>query len=255
VLDDPDLRDAVHTIFWFKYEDFPAPNPTVPYGVVRLTETHAGYAPHGAPAIRKLAYRAYQALARPGGLPETRLDLPPVGDPFYFPATGHQIAPEFQRYWDLNGGLAQFGYPLTQPTLVRGFRTQFFERAVFEYHPENTPPFDVLLRRLGAEILTHAYPEATPFESTSDRLYFPETRHSLGGRFLQYWQLTGGLPVYGYPLSEEVQEVSPRDGRTYTVQYFERNRIEYHPEHAGTPFEMQLGLLGGDLLLRGLWWR
>ena len=86
-------------------------------------------------------------------------------------------------------------------------------------------------------------------------LYFPETRHTLAGRFLAYWQSTGGLPVYGYPLSEEVLERSPRDGQEYIVQYFERNRIEYHPENAGTSHEMQLGLLGSDLLLGGLWWR
>jgi Tol biopolymer transport system component len=29
------------------------------------------------------------------------------------------------------------------------------------------------------------------------------------------------------------------------VQYFERRRLELHPEHAGTPYEVQLGLLGG----------
>src|SRR5204863_8140148 len=130
------------------------------------------------------------------------------------------IAPEFQAYWTAHGGLAQFGYPLTQPTLVHGYKTQFFERAVFEYHPENIPPYDVLLRRLGAESLTHAYDEVEPFTSTPDRRYFPETRHSLSGLFLQYWQQTGGLPVYGYPLSEQVQELNPRDGQTYTVQYF-----------------------------------
>ncbi len=257
VLDDPDLRRDVHTVFWFKYEDFPAPNPSVPYGLVRLEETSAGYAVSGAVAVHKQGYRAYQALARPGGLPESRMAPPQTYtlNATYFPATGQVIAPEFQDYWAHNGGLAQFGYPLTQPTLVRGYQTQFFERAVFEYHPENLPPYDVLLRRLGAEILTHAYPEADPLMLPADRMYFPETRHSLGGRFLAYWQATGGLPVYGYPLSEEVPEVNPRDGQTYTVQYFERNRIEYHPENAGSPFEMQLGLLGGDLLLHGLWWR
>ena len=257
VLDDPDLRRDVHTVFWFKYEDFPAPHPSVPYGLVRLDETSDGYAPSGAVAIHKLGYRAYQALARPGGLPESRVAPPQVYtlNATYFPATGQVIAPEFQQYWTRNGGLAQFGYPLTQPALVRGYKTQFFERAVFEYHPENVPPYDVLLRRLGAEILTHAYPEADPTTLPPDSTYFPEVRHSLGGRFLAYWQATGGLPVYGYPLSEEVQEVNPRDGQMYTVQYFERNRIEYHPENAGSPYEMQLGLLGGDLLLRGLWWR
>jgi hypothetical protein len=257
VLDDPALLQDVHTVFWFKYEDFPAPNPSVTFGLVRLDETSTGYAPSGAVAIHKLGYRAYQALARPGGLPESRVTPPQVYtlNATYFPAPGQAIAPEFQHYWSRNGGLAQFGYPLTQPTLVRGYKTQFFERAVFEYHPENVAPYDVLLRRLGAEILTHAYPEAHPGLLPADRMYFAEVRHSLGGRFLTYWQATGGLPVYGYPLSEEVQEVNPRDGQIYTVQYFERNRIEYHPENAGSPFEMQLGLLGGDLLLQGLWWR
>ena len=41
----------------------------------------------------------------------------------------------------------------------------------------------------------------------------------------------GGLPVYGYPITEEFIEKSPTDGKPYKVQYFERNRFEYHPEN------------------------
>jgi hypothetical protein len=51
--------------------------------------------------------------------------------------------------------LAQFGYSLTdgiaevyedgKPHIV-----QYFERAVFEWWPENQPPYDILLRWLGA---------------------------------------------------------------------------------------------------------
>lgn len=39
--------------------------------------------------------------------------------------------------------------------LRRGKHAQMpdFERAVFEYHPENDDPYKVLLRRLGAEAL------------------------------------------------------------------------------------------------------
>ena len=33
----------------------------------------------------------------------------------------------------------------------------------------------------------------------------------------------------------------------YTVQYFERYRFEYHPEYAGTPWEVSLGLLGTQI--------
>jgi hypothetical protein len=257
VLDDPDLRSLVHSVFWFKYEDFPAPQASIFYGLVHLGTTNSGYDPSGAVAVHKLAYRAYEVVARPGGLPESRLLNPQSlpSDPYYFPATGQSIAPEFRAYWEAKGGLRQFGYPLTQPTLLHGYRTQIFERAVFEYHPENQPPYDVLLHRLGADTLSHAYPEADPATLAPDRQYFPQTRHSLGGMFLAYWQQTGGLAVYGYPLSEEVQEVSATDGQTYTVQYFERNRFEYHPENAGTPYEIQMGLLGADLLNGGLWWR
>jgi hypothetical protein len=49
--------------------------------------------------------------------------------------------------------------------------------------------------------------------------------------------------------------VSPTDGKEYQVQYFERNRFEYHPEFAGTRFEVQLGLLGANMLKLDLWWR
>jgi hypothetical protein len=49
-----------------------------------------------------------------------------------------------------------------------------------------------------------------------------------------------GWPQYGYPISEEFYEVSPDDGGTYVVQYFERARFEWHPEHSGTPYEVLL---------------
>ena len=68
--------------------------------------------------------------------------------------------------------------------------------------------------------------------------------HTLQGPFLKFWQENGGLAIFGYPISEEFPEVSATDGKTYTVQYFERNRFEYHPEFAGTPNEVLMGLLG-----------
>ena len=77
--------------------------------------------------------------------------------------------------------------------------------------------------------------------------------HNLGGVFRRYWDAHGGLFVNGYPISEERDEVSPTDGKTYRVQYFERARFEYHPEHAGTPSEVLLGLLGSQLLRERGW--
>jgi PKD repeat protein len=73
---------------------------------------------------------------------------------------------------------------------------------------------------------------------------FPEMGTMLGGGFKHFWEQHGGLGQFGYPLTQELGEVNPADGREYTVQYFERARFEYHPEHAGTPYETQLGLVG-----------
>lgn len=76
--------------------------------------------------------------------------------------------------------------------------------------------------------------------------FFPETSHTLRGEFRAYWQRQGGLPVFGFPISEEVRERGD-DGREYSVQYFERNRFELHPENAA-PYNVQLGRLGDTIL-------
>ncbi len=93
-----------------------------------------------------------------------------------------------------------------------------------------------------------------PFNTTgTGKLYFPQTGHSLAYGFKNFWQTSGGLPVFGYPLTEEFSEVNLDTGQSYTVQYFERQRFEYHPEYKGTPYEVSLGRLGvADAQQRGL---
>ncbi|HEX2186416.1 MAG TPA: peptidoglycan hydrolase, partial [Chloroflexota bacterium] len=75
---------------------------------------------------------------------------------------------------------------------------------------------------------------------------FTETGHCLAEPFLTYWRTHGGLAIHGYPLSTAGPE-QLEDGKSYTVQYFERSRFEHHPEHAGTPFEVLLGHFGRAL--------
>ena len=72
-------------------------------------------------------------------------------------------------------------------------------------------------------------------------------------RAFEEWRQNGGLPIFGFPISGEMQEVSPIDGKTYTVQYFERNRFEYHPEFRGTRNEVLLGLLGVEIVKSKGW--
>ena len=163
------------------------------------------------------------------------------GDTRTFPETGHTVSGLFLAYWDSHGGLAQQGYPLTEasnevsPVDGKTYLTQYFERAVFEAHPENAAPYDVLLSLLGSLRYNSKYAGGAPDQTANteaDAVKFPETNHTVGGKFLAYWNSHGGLAQQGYPISEQFTEVSDVDGKPYTVQYFERAVFEMHPENA-----------------------
>jgi hypothetical protein len=169
-----------------------------------------------------------------------------------FPETGKTVRGIFLDYWQRNGGLAQQGYPIsemfTEVSSLNGkpYTVQYFERAVFEYHPENQPPFNVLLSQLGTFQYKRKYPAGAPGQKAStaaDSLVFPETGKRVGGKFLEYWKSHGGLAQQGYPISEEFVEVSDLNGKEYLVQYFERAVFEYHPENP-PPFDVLLSQLG-----------
>ncbi len=167
----------------------------------------------------------------------------------YFAETGHNLSNIFKDYWQRKGGLAIYGFPISEEFLENGFTVQYFERARFEHHPENSGDNAVLLGLLGDTVTAGRSGEAAfqpiaPFNGSAGQAYFKETGHSLRGGFKTFWETHGGLAQFGYPITEEFQEVNPSDGQTYTVQYFERNRFEWHPEHAGTSAEFLLGLLG-----------
>jgi hypothetical protein len=181
----------------------------------------------------------------------------------HFPETGHNLCGAFLRHWQANGGLALFGYPVSEEFRERNrddgqlYTVQYFERNRFELHPENAgTPYEVLLGRLGSDLTETRRGEAAflPLSSApAGAVFFPETGHTLGGAFLRYWQANGGLATYGYPISEAFVEINPADGRSYTVQYFERNRFELHPENAGTRYEVLLGLLGNQVVEANGW--
>jgi hypothetical protein len=159
----------------------------------------------------------------------------------------------FLRFWEQNGGLDVLGLPITTE-VVETFgdtelRVQYTERARLEEHPEfKGTPNEVLLGLLGNSLADPRANEAPfqpkPASAAPGTEWFEATRHNVGAPFLQYWRSTGGLRVYGLPRSEAFEEVNQADDKTYRVQYFERNRIEHHPEHAGTKYEFLLGLLG-----------
>lgn len=295
-----------------------------------------------------------------------------------FEQMGQQVCGRFLEYWQQNGGLAQQGYPISAPMQERSdtdgktYTVQYFERAVFEAHPGNARPYDVLLTLLGSIRLKEKYPQGVPGDAATlptskatmasctpthgddrsptyienapvrssvakehavsgsvlssvdcapiagaklemwpdvegdhpgryratlfadkngryrfegpagDHIHmrisaygyigifsnayhqvkgqaegifdvvlapdpgctlFKETGRSVCGQFLEYWQRNGGLAQQGYPITQEFQEKSDLDGKTYTVQYFERAVFEKHPENK-PPFDVLLSLLG-----------
>lgn len=185
--------------------------------------------------------------------PAVRAPIPAFADTptrRYFAATSHSLSGVFKTSWESQGGLAQFGFPLTEPfteTSVddgKAYTVQYFERVRMEHHPENKgTAYEVLLGFLGKAF----HNVDPPAPALGGARYFPETGHNLSGDFRAYWERNGGLAVNGYPITEELTEVSAINGKSYTVQYFERARFERHPENKA-PFNVLLGHLGRQLL-------
>lgn len=78
--------------------------------------------------------------------------------------------------------------------------------------------------------------------------YFPETGHALDAGFLTFWDMHGGLPVFGYPLTEAFSEHNRDVDQFVRTQYLERQRFEWHADLADTPYAVLLGRLGVELL-------
>jgi beta-lactamase class A len=212
---------------------------------VYLTVLTEGDAAASVALMQDLARLAWGTLAQQAPAPAPA--PPPPAGPLYFPQTGRTVSGAFARYWAANGGLALYGYPLSEEftaTLEDGqtYTVQYFERARFEWHPENPPPYDVLLGQFGRRL----HPADPPAAASPGQVYFEETGHNLGGDFLAYWQANGGLAQFGYPISEEFTETL-EDGQPYMVQYFERARFEHHPEN-DPPYDVLLGQFGRRIL-------
>jgi YVTN family beta-propeller protein len=153
-------------------------------------------------------------------------------------------------YWLENGSVNRFGFPITDEFDEQGadgktHRVQYFERARLEYHQEfiNTPSV-VLQGLIGKETFALEAPNGRP-DGRSGDLCFNETNRCIGGGFRAWWERNGGLAQFGFPISDEFDQTMGTG--TMHVQYFERARFEYHPEAAGTPGEVTLGLIGRDV--------
>jgi hypothetical protein len=148
----------------------------------------------------------------------------------YFSETGHYLRGAFRFFWERNGGVPLFGFPITEEYIRRsdGRLIQYFERSRFELSVRGNQAI-VELGLIGRDVTSgRDFPRVPPVPSNSFRRYFSETGHTIKGAFKATFDARGGLRIFGFPISEELGEVLG-DGRAHTVQYFERARFELWP--------------------------
>jgi hypothetical protein len=193
---------------------------------------------------------------RPDEVPDTK---PPFTSR-YFPESQHNAMNSFYLTWQRTpNALFVLGFPISEPFIEESFtepgtyyRVQYFERAVLEEHPENYgTPYYILGRLLGRQIIKgrENEPPFQPVPNPGDGTWDDQTQHTLRNSpapFRRFWTNNGGLATFGRPLSEQFQERNQADGKTYWVQYFERQRMEWHPDEPDPRYRILLGLLGNE---------
>jgi hypothetical protein len=189
----------------------------------------------GAPMLRREPKPAAPAAPSPGAR--------------YFPATHHNLVDPLRAFWLRYGGVDTFGYPHTEPFIEDAHLVQYTDRALLELVDGR-----VVLAPLGRWLTAgRRFSRVAPFASTATRRYFARTGHSLSGGFLTYWKNHNGPVVLGAPISEVVVEGNgDGSGRRYPLQWFEKGRLEYHPEAAHTRYAFEFGLLSLQALRAGV---
>lgn len=208
--------------------------------------------------ITGLVARPNQSLAAssPDQVPDT---LPPYSVEYY-DQTGHAALNGFNDFWKRTpNALFVLGYPISAPFIEESFtepgkfyRVQYFERAVLEEHPENAgSQYYILGRLMGNQIIRgrENEPAFVGVGNPGDGTWDDFTQHTLRNSpapFRSFYEQNGGLSVFGRPKSEQFQEQNKATGETYWVQYFERQRMEWHPNESNPQYRILLGLLGNE---------
>lgn len=149
--------------------------------------------------------------------------------PQYFPEYDKTVRAPFIDTFVRNGGVSQYGFPITNDYVdpATGMLVQYFEKVRMEWHPGNPDPYKVQLGLLGDELGKRQPPlpigKMAPANDPNCQNFW-ETGHTLCLEFRQYWLDNGGLDRFGFPITEFTVE------NGYVVQYFQRARLEWHPE-------------------------
>lgn len=79
-------------------------------------------------------------------------------------------------------------------------------------------------------------------QSGNKSIYYPETGHTVRMPFYDFFTNMNGISRFGYPITDDFVDPQTR----LLVQYFQKARLEWHPENAD-PYKVLLGLLSENL--------
>jgi hypothetical protein len=151
-----------------------------------------------------------------------------VGSVEYFPETGHTLRGDFKNaYHEAVDPVRIYGYPITVPFInqTTGRTVQYFQKAHFELHPEETASSRVYRTALGSILYESEKGQPLPVSADFPACkLFQETGNSVCYAFLDYFNTYGGINQFGLPISG----LEVKNGRM--VQYFEQARFEWHPD-------------------------
>ncbi len=184
------------------------------------------------------------------------------GAPLFADACPYPLRGALRDGWQKNGGVQVFGYAIESASCQADARgrvlyAQHTQRARLEYHPELAgTPYAMSLGLVGRAVAPQAGVNPDAWSSVgaphAAGCQFvgadANTGHYVCGKILSHWKshgvndpsldaFTRSLRLFGLPISGPVTY----EGRT--VQWFERARLELHPENAA-PFDVLGGLLG-----------
>jgi hypothetical protein len=162
----------------------------------------------------------------------------------YFAETGHSLDTRFLAAFEGLGGSQVLGFPITESFYDEdGLLLQYLENARLELAPQDqSSGLQVQLAPLGVIMGGWDLPLERGGESAGidpGCRYFPESGHQVCHAFLDYYLAHGGPEALGLPISEFRLEGER------IVQYFERLRLDWHPEAAADEW-VRPGPLGRD---------
>ena len=158
----------------------------------------------------------------------------------YYAETGHTLDARFVDFFEEHGGVEILGYPITDVFVdpENGYPIQYLENARLEYARQGQEAV-IRMPVLGELLGGWDAPLPSRQSAASGCRYFPESGHRACFAFLDFFDQHGGLPLFGYPISEFKLE----NGRV--VQYFQGFRLDWHPE-ASDGRQVQVAPLGGE---------